>query len=107
MKVEWDARITRCEPNSLIEWRSEEESMIRCFGSVSFSPHNDMSTTILVRLYYEPPAGVLGHALLSILGQDPKHLIDDDLARLKMFLENGRPARDAARKPTPDIRLHH
>jgi uncharacterized membrane protein len=39
---------------------------------------------------YTPPAGVLGHAVASLFGSDPKHAMDEDLARLKTLLEQGK-----------------
>lgn len=43
-----------------------------------------------VRMGYTPPAGAVGHAIATIFGVDPKHAIDDDLARLKTLLEQGK-----------------
>jgi uncharacterized membrane protein len=45
---------------------------------------------------YTPPAGALGHAVARIFGADPKSELNDDLMRMKVFLETGRRAHDAA-----------
>ena len=47
---------------------------------------------------YNPPAGALGHAVAELFGADPKHEMDDDLMRMKSFIETGgNPRRGAAR----------
>jgi len=38
---------------------------------------------------YTPPAGVIGHGLATLIGADPKAQMDDDLARMKAFIERG------------------
>ena len=55
---------------------------------------------------YTPPAGVLGHGLATLLGSDPKARMDDDLARMKAFIERGAVPRDAARARSGSRWLH-
>ncbi|MGH8626155.1 MAG: hypothetical protein ACREYC_13115 [Gammaproteobacteria bacterium] len=45
---------------------------------------------------YNPPAGALGHVVAKIFGADPKTVLDEDLLRMKTFLETGKAAHDAA-----------
>ena len=45
---------------------------------------------------YLPPAGVLGHAVATLFGSDPKQEMDDDLMRMKTFIETDNPPHDAA-----------
>ncbi|MOA67225.1 hypothetical protein D3C78_1943050 [compost metagenome] len=40
---------------------------------------------------YHPPAGVVGHAVATLFGADPKHEMDEDLARMTLLIQ-----RDAA-----------
>ena len=51
---------------------------------------------MLVTMSYTPPAGALGHAVARLFGADPKSGLNDDLLRMKVFLETGRRAHDAA-----------
>jgi uncharacterized membrane protein len=53
-------------------------------------------TRVLVTMNYTPPAGALGHAVARLFGADPKSELNDDLLRMKVFLETGRRAHDAA-----------
>jgi uncharacterized membrane protein len=50
---------------------------------------------------YNPPGGAVGHAIARLLGRDPKQEMDDDLMRMKAFIETQRPPRDAARPDGP------
>jgi uncharacterized membrane protein len=97
--VSWDAITTALIPNERIAWSSIEGGPIEHSGVVRFTPTADGATTIDVKMSYTPPAGAVGHAVAAILGRDPKHQMDDDLARLKTTIETGSPPRDAARAP--------
>lgn len=89
-EVEWDAITTRQIPNELIAWESEPDSQIKNTGVVQFRTNPDGSTRVTVRLFYTPPAGVIGHAIASIMGANPKQAMDEDLARLKTLFEQGK-----------------
>ena len=90
--VEWDAIITREIQDELIAWESVAGSEVRNTGQVRFEAIPDGGTRISVNMSYTPPAGALGHAVAALLGADPKQSMDDDLARLKTLLEEGKPA---------------
>jgi uncharacterized membrane protein len=92
--VEWDAAITRMVAGRAIEWRSEPGSTIEHAGSVRFDA-TDGGTRITVRVSYNA-AGAIGHGIAALLGADPRQRIDDDLMRMKTFIETGRRPRDAA-----------
>jgi len=51
---------------------------------------------------YGPPAGVLGHGFAKLLGVDPKTELDEDLMRLKSFLETGKQPHDCAARADRD-----
>jgi uncharacterized membrane protein len=85
--VEWDAVITEWAPNEAMAWKSVEGSTVQTAGRVRFRPTPDGNTEIDVHLSYTPPAGVLGHAIASLFGTDPKHAMDEDMVRLKSLLE--------------------
>lgn len=101
--VEWTAEITRFEPYRCIEWRSGPGSMVRHHGVVKFEEDGALGTRVGIRLWYVPPAGVLGHAAASLFGADPKSEMDQDLIRMKTLIETGRTPHDAA-QPLPTRR---
>lgn len=93
--VQWDAGITALDFNKLLAWKSLPGSIVEQEGITKFSPNPDGSTLIDLKMSYNPPAGFLGHAIAELFGVDPKHEIDDDLMRMKTFLETGTTPHDA------------
>jgi uncharacterized membrane protein len=97
----WDAIVTRLEPRKAIAWRSVEGSRVQNAGLIRFEENGPDRTRVHVRMRYVPPAGVVGHAVASLFGADPKTELDEDLLRAKSYLETGKPARDAAVRGAP------
>lgn len=96
ISVEWDAQITDFEFNKLYAWKSLPGAIIRQSGITRFDSNPDGSTRIDVKMRYLPPAGALGHAIAELFGVDPKHEMDDDLMRMKSFIETRVHPHDAA-----------
>lgn len=94
--VSWNATVTRFEPNQLIAWRSDHDSLVGNAGMMRFEKISDTETGVRIDMTYNPPAGVIGHAVASFFGADPKKEMDEDMARAKSYLETGKPARDAS-----------
>jgi uncharacterized membrane protein len=101
----WNSVLTEQDRPHRLAWRSEAGADIPQSGAIQFEPHRG-GTRVTVRMSYTPPAGVLGHGLASLLGSDPKAQMDDDLARMKAFIERGAVPRDAA-KPRSGSRWLH
>ena len=93
--VQWDARLTAEEPNRLIAWKTVPGSRVDHSGIVRLEPAGG-ATRVHLRMSYNPPAGALGHALAALVGADARRLMNDDLVRMKAFIETGQPPRDAA-----------
>jgi uncharacterized membrane protein len=104
--VEWEAVIIKLEPDRLIAWQSAPGSMVEQHGIVRFQPDGDNKTVVDVRLSYYPPAGAVGHAIASLFGADPKSEMDDDLMRMKSFIETGHQPHDAAERQTRGGAVH-
>jgi uncharacterized membrane protein len=94
--LEWDAQITRKLPPQLLAWRSEPGAPVQHAGIVHFEDEGD-GTRVDVRLSYHPPAGALGHTVAALSARDPKQDLDQDLMRMKSFIETGTIPHDAAR----------
>ncbi len=88
--MSWDAEITNHIPNKLLAWRSVPGSIVETEGEVRFDTEPDGSTRVGIRLFYTPPAGILGHMTASLFGADPKHEMDEDLVRFKSLMEAGK-----------------
>ncbi len=88
--VEWDAEITRDEPNSAIRWRSLPGSDIDTVGEIRFVPAmGDRGTETHVSMEYVPPAGRVGHWLATLFGLAPRRQMREDLRNFKRMMELG------------------
>ncbi|HWP45490.1 MAG TPA: SRPBCC family protein [Blastocatellia bacterium] len=101
--VEWDAVITEMIPNKVLAWKSVPGSAIANAGMIIFKPNDDGTTNLDIKLSYNPPGGAMGHTVASLFGSYPKREMDEDLMRMKTFIETGTPPRDAA-KPQASTR---
>ena len=89
-QVEWDAEITRDEPNARIDWRSVEGSRVPNRGSVRFAPApRERGTMVRVIVDYRPPGGNVGRLLASLFHQAPEQQIREDLRNFKRVMEIG------------------
>ena len=105
-EFEWNSVLTEQSRPHRLAWRSEPGAEIPQSGSIQFESHRG-GTDVTVRMSYTPPAGVLGHGLATLLGSDPKSRMDDDLARMKSFIERGSVPRAPADEPRPSRRFLH
>lgn len=85
--MHWEGMITRTVPNTIVEWKSLPGSAVGNFGVARFDPNYDASTRVHIRMFYRPPAGILGRFLAELFGADPKKVLDQDLGRLKRIFE--------------------
>jgi uncharacterized membrane protein len=91
LRFEWDAEIINEKENELISWRSLKGSEVDTSGSVHFLPGpGDQTTQLNVVLKYNPPAGKVGAAIASMLGESPERQIEQDLRTFKWVMEFGR-----------------
>lgn len=88
-KLEFEAETTAFESDRLIAWRTLPDQKFEHEGRVRFE-QVEGGTRVQVMMSYRPPMGVVGHAIAHILGWDPKARMDDDLARMKTLLEDGK-----------------
>jgi uncharacterized membrane protein len=93
--IEWDAETTVHRPNEMLAWRTVRNAAVEHAGIIRFERDGD-GTRLDIRMTYNPPAGAFGHALARLLGADAKTELDEDLMRLKSFLETGVQPHDAA-----------
>jgi uncharacterized membrane protein len=96
VSVEWDAEITEFLPNQLIAFRSLPGSVIEQTGVIHFSATSEGDTCVDIKMSYNPPAGAIGHLVAILFGSDPKKEMDEDLMRMKSFIETGHLPHDAA-----------
>lgn len=94
--IEFASRVTGYEPNRRLAWQTDKDATVQHSGEVRFKPANDGGTTVSVYLQYQPPAGTAGDAIATLFGENPRQQMDDDLQRMKRFMETGRSWVEAA-----------
>jgi uncharacterized membrane protein len=104
-RFEWNSVLTEQSRPNRLAWRSEPGAEIPNSGSIQFERHRG-GTLVTVRMSYSPPAGALGHAFALLLGSDPKSKMDEDLARMRDFIERGAIPREAAQPGLLSRLLH-
>lgn len=108
--VEWDSEIVEREENRRLVWHTLPGTPVESEGRIDFEPEGD-GTRLRVSMGYTPIAGALGHAAARLFGKDAKSEMDEDLMRVKSFLETGVAARDAShgarRSQAEDARSLH
>lgn len=87
--IEWEAEIMKEEPGRLLGWRSVANSMIATAGRVTFEDAANGGTFVEVMITYRPPAGHVGSGLAWLLNVAFERMIEDDITRVKDYLESG------------------
>lgn len=88
--IEWDAEITRDEPNSVIAWRSLPGSDIDTVGEVRFSKAmGDRGTEMHVTMSFVPPAMAIAGMFPTLFNKATRRMMRTDLGRFKSLMEVG------------------
>ena len=88
--VEWDAEITRDEPNAAIAWRSLPGADVPSSGEVRFlKAPGDRGTEVHATFDYIPPAGNVGRWVAKLFGEEPQQQVQEDLRNFKRTMETG------------------
>jgi uncharacterized membrane protein len=104
--LHFEERFTRTQQGELLESRSEPGSVLQYVKQMRFERVGDNRTRLHVLFSYNPPGGVVSHAVATVLGFDPKTVLDDLLVRAKAFLETGKEPHDAVGRHLHDGATH-
>jgi uncharacterized membrane protein len=99
--VQMHERITCSERPDCLESQSEPDSLFFYRKQFHFERADDNRTRVHLLFSYDPPGGMLAHAVAALTGHDPKTLLDDLMMRAKAFLETGKAPHDAADRSAP------
>lgn len=94
-QLEWHSVISESVRPELLSWNSEPDSTVQHAGTVRFERAGD-GTRVSVHMSYSPPAGAVGQAVASVFNGNPKRQMDEDLMRMKAYIESGILPHDAA-----------
>jgi uncharacterized membrane protein len=85
--IEWDAELTRVDPNKRIGWSTKDrEGDITTSGQVTFNPlpHNETEVTVLMQ--YVPSGGKAGEFIANLFS-NPEKRLEEDLQNFKNYIE--------------------
>jgi uncharacterized membrane protein len=100
--LEWDGEITVDRKNEMIGWRSLDGADVDNAGYVRFERSTGgRGTVVRVALQYNPPAGKIGAALATVLGERPEGVIEEALRKFKQLMEAGEIPTAADEKKLP------
>lgn len=100
-RLEWNAAWTLRERPRVLAWHSEHDAAFSHAGYVMLEPTRQ-GTRVTLRLNLQPPAGTSRHALQQMTGADPARELDEDLIRMKSFIESGVVPHHGSRSPLPE-----
>ena len=101
-EVEFDSMLTVSERPSRLAWHSEAGAEVDNEGQVTLAPVSG-GTRATVRMSWRPPAGAAGRVakgLAVLTGADPDNALEEDLRRMKQFIERGLPSREGETQAT-------
>jgi uncharacterized membrane protein len=94
VELKWTAEITIDRENEMIGWRSVGRADLDNAGYIRFDrATGGRGTTVTVALQYNPPAGKLGAAVATLLGEKPASQVEEALRKFKQLMEAGEIAR--------------
>ncbi len=88
--LEWDSHIVEEHPGEFLRWEALEDADVANAGWVRFRPApGDWGTVVTLQFRFDPPGGVLGDAVVKLLGGMPDKLAFKTLRRFKSLVETG------------------
>jgi uncharacterized membrane protein len=106
-ELKWVAEITIDRENEMIGWRSVGRMDLDNAGYIRFErADGNPGTVVTVALQYNPPAGRLGAAVATLMGEKPELELDQALQNFKELMEAGEITRSRdKRRRTEDVDL--
>jgi uncharacterized membrane protein len=90
LTLKWDAEMMVDRPGEMIGWRSLDGADIDNAGYVRFErASGGRGTVVRVALQYNPPAGKLGAAVSTLMGEKPTAQVEEALRKFKQLMEAG------------------
>lgn len=88
--LEWDSHIVEEHPGEFLRWEALKGADVPNDGWVRFRPApGDWGTVVTLQFRFDPPGGVVGDAVVKLLGGVPGMLAFKTLRRFKSLVETG------------------
>ena len=105
--VEWDSVLTRFDRPHALAWQSEPGATVQNEGLVQLEADGRGGTRATISMTYQLPAGMVGQGIAMLMGADPQRQLEEDLARMKQFIERGAPLQDTTQPATTSGQVLH
>lgn len=92
-EVEFDTVLTASDRPRQLAWQSEPGATVDNEGRITLEPVGG-GTRATVSMSWRPPAGAVGKGVAVLMGTDPETSLEEDLRRMKQFIERGLPSRE-------------
>ena len=92
-EVEFDSVLTASDRPRQLAWQSEPGATVENEGRITLEPAGG-GTRATVSMSWRPPAGAVGKGVAVLMGTDPETSLEEDLRRMKQFIERGLPSRE-------------
>lgn len=89
LPMEWEAEVTEKVPNRTLAWKSLPESDIDHHGLLRFTEYGT-GTRVYLDMTYYPIAGKVGEKTAQLFGAGAQNKVEEDIRRMKEFLETGK-----------------
>ena len=89
VRTSWTIRVTEERANELIRYETVTFSGLKTYWEIQFARSSDAGETT-VREVMIAPLGLLGRAVLALIGKFPAEEVRSNLHRLKEVMETGR-----------------
>ena len=88
--VEWDAIVTDEKQGEYIAWTSAPGADVANSGRIDFrDATGGRGTVVMATIAYDPPAGVIGKLVATLMQREPGLQARRDLRRFKQLMETG------------------
>jgi uncharacterized membrane protein len=87
LPLRFEVEITDLVQNRHVAWRSREGGRLEMEGTLHLSERDGSGTEIDLELHYNPPGGMLGEALATLLGAGLDSNLKDDIPRIQRLFE--------------------
>lgn len=90
LPIRWQVELTEVIPNERVSWRSVEGGRVEMEGNLRIHSADGSGSYLDLDLCYNPPGGILGDLLATLLGSGVRHYLKEDLPRIQRIFEHGK-----------------
>lgn len=90
--LEWEGTLTRSEHPYVLKWESAPHAILQHRGILHFESVRD-GTRVDIQIHISPTTSAVATEMASIFGGNPRRQLEQDLMRMKIYIESSTPLR--------------